>query len=96
MAKTTVKKTTARPVKKTYSSPFSTYWVKENYYLLILGAVILIAGFFVMSLGKWDNPVSLVVSPILLVIGYLVVLPAAIFFRRKQTTKKADNVPGQS
>ncbi|MGE5431044.1 MAG: hypothetical protein ACM3QX_08220 [Syntrophomonadaceae bacterium] len=91
-----VKKTTTRPVKKTYSSPFSTYWVKENYYLLLLGALFLIAGFFVMSLGKWDNPVSLVLSPILLVVGYLVVLPAAIFFRKKQIAKKADNVPGQS
>ncbi|MCU7495910.1 MAG: DUF3098 domain-containing protein [Ignavibacteria bacterium] len=91
----TVKKN-ARPVKKSYSSPFTNYWVKENYYLLILGAVILIAGFFVMSLGKWDNPVSLNLSPILLLIGYLVVLPAAIFFRKKQNDKKADNVPGQS
>lgn len=95
MAKT-VKKN-VRPIKKAYSSPFSTYWVKENYYLLILGALFLIIGFFVMSLGKWDNPVSLVLSPILLVIGYLIVLPAAIFYRKKQNNRaKADNVSGQN
>ncbi|HEX2866817.1 MAG TPA: hypothetical protein VHO03_07230 [Ignavibacteriales bacterium] len=96
MAKTTTSKKNIRTVKKTYTSPFSTYWVKENYYLLVLGAVFLIVGYFVMSLGKWDNPVSLVLSPIILVIGYLFILPAAIFYRKRQNNKKADNVPGQS
>lgn len=94
-----IKKTT-KTVKKSYSSPFSIYWTKENYYLLLLGLVLLVIGFYVMSLGNWDNPLALTLSPILLVIGYLLVLPSSIFYRKKQeadtTTTATENVVSKS
>lgn len=90
-------KKNVRPVKKTYTSPFSIYWTKENYLLLLAGVVLLIAGYYVMSLGNWDNPVALTLSPILLVIGYLIVLPAAIFYgKRKNSDKTAGDTAGQN
>jgi hypothetical protein len=79
----TVRKKTARTIKKTYTSPFSIYWEKNNYFLLFLGALLIIVGFYFMSIGSWDSFSSLVVSPILLFIGYLLVFPASIFYRRK-------------
>lgn len=84
--------------KLSLGSPFTIYWGKENYYLLLLGVLILIAGYYVMSIGPWNNPLTLVLSPILLVIGYLFVLPYAIFYKKKQNASKADveNVAGQS
>lgn len=73
----------ARPVKKTYASPFSIYWAKENYIFLFAGIAIIIVGFYLMSVGKWDDPLALNVSPILLVAGYFIALPLAILFRKR-------------
>lgn len=92
-------KKTVRTVKKNHTSPFSIYWTKENYYLLTLGIVFLIAGFYVMSLGNWDNPVALTLSPILLVIGFLVILPLSILYKKKtgaDNKQVEENVPGKS
>lgn len=93
-----VKKTPVRTAKKPAVSPFSIYWTKENYYLLILGVLLLVGGFYVMSLGSWDNPLALTLSPLLLVAGYLLVLPASILYKKKEEAKKEteENVPGQS
>ena len=66
-------------------SPFSIYWEKQNYYLLFLGFAIIIAGFYFMSIGPWDSTPSLVISPILLVIGYILVFPASMFFKKRSS-----------
>ena len=84
MAKAARKKQT-HSTKKTFTSPFNIYWEKNNYYLLFAGIGIIILGFYLMSIGPWDSTVSLVVSPIVLVIGYLFVLPASIFYRKKNS-----------
>ena len=64
-------------------SPFSIYWGKGNYTLLIIGFAVIIIGFYIMSIGQWDSFTSLVISPILLFIGYVLIFPASIFFRKK-------------
>lgn len=51
--------------------------------ILFAGLGLLIIGFYLMTFGPWDNPVSLSVSPIILIIAYLVVFPLAILYRRK-------------
>ncbi len=63
---------------------FKDYWTKTNSILLLAGFVVLILGFFLMSFGPWDNPTSLTLSPIVLLIAYLVIFPAAIFYRQKK------------
>jgi hypothetical protein len=68
-------------------STFSIYWVKGNYYFLLLGVALLIIGFYLMSLGNWDNPVALIISPIVLIIGYFLIIPSSIFYRKKQENK---------
>lgn len=74
------------------SSPFKIYWTKNNYYLLILGIVVLILGFYLMSIGNWDSTISLFISPFVLMIGYLLVIPSSILFRKnKNEQKKQDN-----
>ncbi len=65
------------------ASPFKIYWTKNNYYLLFLGIGVLIFGFYLMSVGNWDSTVSLYVSPFVLMIGYLLVIPSSILFRKK-------------
>jgi membrane protein YdbS with pleckstrin-like domain len=78
-------------------SPFSIYWEKGNYLFLIIGFAVIIIGFYIMSIGQWDSFTSLVISPILLVIGYVLIFPASIFYRkRKQTENSQDDKIGSS
>ena len=64
-------------------SPFRIYWEKQNYLLLAAGFLFIIVGFYLMSIGPWNSVPSLVISPILLIIGYVVIFPASLFFRKK-------------
>ena len=89
MAKT-VKRKPQRTTKKLLASPFSIYWKKENYMILIAGAVLLIIGYFVMSIGPWNSTPAIVVSPIILLIVYILIVPAAILFRKKDYGNKTE------
>ncbi|MCF8261342.1 MAG: DUF3098 domain-containing protein [Melioribacteraceae bacterium] len=78
-----------------FQSPFASYWSKTNFILLFTGIGILILGYYLMNVGPWDNPISLTISPLLLLFAYLVVFPAAILY--KQKGKQEDqNVSGES
>ena len=80
---------------KATTSPFKDYWDKKNYVFLGLGLLIIIFGFIFMSEGPWDNPVSLTLSPIVLLVAYIIIFPLSIFFRKKkEQINKSDNVPG--
>ena len=95
MAKKVIKKS-FRKTKKTAApvSPFSIYWAKQNYYFLFLGFAIIIIGFYLMSVGPWNSAAALVVSPILLIIGYLLIFPASILYKKrtKKDTSQEDNI----
>ena len=77
-----VKKRQIKQTKKAAVSPFSIYWEKKNYHFLGLGIVVIIIGFFLMSVGTWDSFTSIVISPILLVAGYVLIFPLSIFYRK--------------
>jgi len=85
-----------RKTKKTVTpaSPFSIYWTKTHYYFLILGFAIIIIGFYVMSIGPWNSTTALVISPILLIIGYMLVFPASILYKKRtvKESSKEDNI----
>ncbi len=85
--------------RKTLTSPFNIYWGKNNYYLLFTGIGIIIIGFYLMSIGPWNSFTSLVISPIVLIIGYLLFIPASIFYRKKndtENTKESKIASGKS
>jgi len=82
MAKKVLRKQT-RQIKKAKASPFSIYWEKQNYYLLIIGLVIIAVGYYFMTIGPWNSFSSLVISPIILFIGYVVIFPLSIFLRKR-------------
>lgn len=82
MAVKTKKKNVKASV-KSLPSPFNIYWEKTNYLLFGLGMLLIIFGFYFMSVGEWDSSSSLVVSPILLFLGFVVVMPASILYRKK-------------
>ena len=82
MAKT-VKRRPLRTTKKLFTSPFSIYWKKENYLILVAGVVLLIIGYFVMSIGPWNSAPAIVYSPLILLFVYIIIIPLAILYRKK-------------
>ena len=66
-------------------SPFKDYWTKQNYLLFTFGLLIIIVGFILMSQSPWNNTLSLTVSPLILLIAYLVVIPLSILYKKKKT-----------
>lgn len=67
-------KTKAATMTKSEGLPFS----RMNYYIFAAGLVAIILGYFTLSQG------SITLAPILLVLGYCVILPIAILYRAKE------------
>lgn len=61
---------------------------KKNILLIAIGIVLLIIGFICLATGPADNPVSLTVAPLILVLAYLVVIPLGILFGGKKQDKQ--------
>ena len=76
-------------------SPFKNYWDSKNYTIFGLGIFVVIIGFILMSQGPWDNPISLTVSPIVLLVAYLIIFPLSILYKKKKTPP-LDNVSSKS
>jgi hypothetical protein len=89
MAKT-IKKRTIKTVKRKTESPFMIYWEKKNYIFFFTGLLLIIIGFYFMSLGNWDSFESLVISPIILTIAYLFIFPLAIFSKVKEPVSEPE------
>jgi len=56
-----------------------------NYKIFFVGIAAIILGYVAMMQGPHDSFLSLHLSPILLVIGYCVLIPLAILLRRKSS-----------
>lgn len=86
---TTVAKKSANKV--TWEFPLS----RMNLIIAGIGILVIITGFLAMATGitnepavesgKWNNPIAITVGPVLLVIGYCIIIPFAImkFFGKK-------------
>ncbi|MBW6458892.1 MAG: hypothetical protein K0B52_07010 [FCB group bacterium] len=60
---------------------------KVNAYIFLAGLVIIIIGYVIMALGDTYDVWSLTVSPIILVIGYVIVLPLSILYKKDKGNK---------
>ncbi|MBN1465144.1 hypothetical protein JXA02_05240 [candidate division KSB1 bacterium] len=58
-------------------------FTRANYLIFALAIVVLIIGYLFLSIGPADSVQSLTIAPIILVIGYCVLVPLAIFWRKK-------------
>lgn len=85
MSQTTNKK---RVTKEDNSLPFT----KENYLIFSAAMLFIILGYIFMAQGPWDSVASLTIAPILLIIGYLVLVPVAILFHKKEKQVQTENL----
>jgi hypothetical protein len=68
-------------------------FTKRNYQILGLGLVVIILGYVALSQSPWDGTMPLVVAPILLVLGYCVIIPLGILYREKSETQPVPTSP---
>jgi hypothetical protein len=76
-----------KSIKKKKSQDIMLPFTKENYLLLVLGVIVIAIGYILMEMGGAYDALALVISPIILVIGYCVIIPFSIFYRKKQPSQ---------
>lgn len=64
---------------ETFTWPFA----RRNLIVFAAALVVILLGYVFLSIGPYDSFWSLTAGPVLLVIGYLFLLPAAILVRGK-------------
>lgn len=55
----------------------------KNYYIIVLGIVVIIIGYFFMAENSVDGFLPTVIAPIFLVFGYCVLIPIGILYKSK-------------
>ena len=60
----------------------------KNYFLFGTGLSLLIIGYAFMASGDVNSFQSLTLAPILLFLGYIVVIPIALVYREKETKRE--------
>lgn len=61
-------------------------FTKENFLIFALGLIVIALGYIALAQSPWDGSLPLVVAPILLVLGYCVIIPVGIVYRKKNKT----------
>jgi len=79
--------------KKEITFPFE----RINYIIIAIGIAVLILGYILMAEDTVDGTMATVISPILLVLGYCVIIPYGILKKAKKeqpvTTEVIENTP---
>ena len=57
---------------------------KENYVLFGAGIITIILGYIIMATGDTNSFQSLSLAPILLFIGYIILIPIALLYKKKK------------
>ena len=71
--------------KKNNDTLFHTWsFGKLNYYLFIIGLLVIILGYIIMGTGETESIQATKLSPIILIIGYCVIIPAAILVKQRE------------
>ena len=59
-------------------------YAKINYIIFVCGVIMIILGYIIMATGETNSFQSLSIAPIILTIGYLVLIPASLIYRHKE------------
>ena len=57
---------------------------KTNYVIAAIGVVTIILAYFIMASGTVNSFRSLTLAPVMLFIGYLIIIPIALIYRDKK------------
>ncbi|MFQ6606363.1 MAG: hypothetical protein ACE5DP_01740 [Fidelibacterota bacterium] len=75
-----------KPNKATKSLHLFEGWTftKVNYWLFGAGLILIFLGYIILALGSVNSFSSLTIAPVLLLLGYIGFIPAALIYREKQ------------
>ncbi|MFQ6605502.1 MAG: DUF3098 domain-containing protein [Fidelibacterota bacterium] len=59
---------------------------KTNYILFGAGLATVILGYILMAIGDVNSTLSLSVAPVMLFVGYIVIIPLSLIYRDKKNT----------
>jgi hypothetical protein len=62
-------------------------FTKLNYQILGAGILCITIGYIALAQDPWNGTMPLIVAPILLVLGYCVIVPIGILFRKRSKTE---------
>lgn len=74
-----------QPRKKT-AKKSSLPFTRENYIIFFTGLATILIGYVCLNTPPVYGTISLTVAPILLSLGYLVLIPISILYRKKENT----------
>lgn len=99
MANSKYKKRSKRNVKSSTATvgkqptPWKFPLGRENAMIMLVGVAIIVVGYVLMGtaitdneaeyLEVWNNPLAVIVAPLLLVIGYCVCIPLGLMWRKR-------------
>lgn len=63
------------------------YFTKKNYILFIVAILLLVIGYYFMTIGPHDSFFSLTLAPLILLFAYTVIFPLAILVNFKKNDK---------
>ncbi len=55
---------------------------KTNFYIFLASLAVIVFGYILMALGDTYDVLSLYISPIVLTVGYVIILPASILYKK--------------
>jgi membrane protein YdbS with pleckstrin-like domain len=58
-----------------------------NLYIFLVAILMIVVGYWALSRPPWSSWMSLNVAPVLLVLGYCVIIPLAILYKKKENNK---------
>ncbi len=56
---------------------------KINYIIFFIGVLFIIFGYIIMATGTVNSFQSLTLAPIMLFVGYIILIPASLIYREK-------------
>ncbi|MAT38943.1 MAG: hypothetical protein CL946_04995 [Ectothiorhodospiraceae bacterium] len=62
---------------------------RMNYIIMLSGVAVIIFGYILMSMGDATSALSVTIAPIILIIGYCIVIPFGILYRPKPQDESA-------
>lgn len=64
------------------------FFSKKNYLGILIGAILLVVGFYLLGMKPADNKIALNVAPFILILAFAVVLPVSILMGKEKEGKK--------
>ena len=64
---------------------------KENFYIIGVGLLVIVIGYLALANGPIEGFLPLVLAPILLVLGYCVIIPLGILYKKSYITTSSSS-----